>query len=70
LGNLCRLRIVHASFSTGRLGLFALLFTVALGADVLVEGPDLGIDGMHGYLLAPQLFELSARPVILSDLNV
>jgi DNA-binding NarL/FixJ family response regulator len=49
-------------------GLFLLVFLIALSAEVLVEGPDLRTDGMHG-LLAPKALGLSARPVMVFDLD-
>jgi hypothetical protein len=45
-----------------------ILFLVVVGAEVWVMGPDLRTDGVHG-LLAPQLLGLSARPMVLYDLD-
>jgi DNA-binding NarL/FixJ family response regulator len=50
------------------LGILLLLFLFMLGGEVLVRGPDLRTDGLHG-LLAPQLLGLSAQPVVLYDLE-
>jgi DNA-binding NarL/FixJ family response regulator len=50
------------------LGILLLLFLLVLGGEVLVRGPDLRTDGLHG-LLAPQLLGLSAQPVVLYDLE-
>lgn len=47
---------------------FVVLFLVVLGFEVWVLGPDLRTDGMHG-LLAPQVLGLSARPMVLYDLD-
>ncbi len=44
------------------------VFLVILGGEVWVKGPDLRTDGMHG-ILAPQLLGLSARPMVLYDLD-
>jgi DNA-binding NarL/FixJ family response regulator len=44
------------------------LFLVVLGGEIWVRGPDLRADGMHG-LLAPQMLGLSARPMMLYDLD-
>jgi hypothetical protein len=49
-------------------GAFLLIFLVALSAEVQVEGPDLRTDGMHGWL-APKALGLSARPVMVFDLD-
>jgi CheY-like chemotaxis protein len=45
-----------------------ILFLVVLGGEIWVKGPDLRADGMHG-LLAPQMLGLSARPMMLYDLD-
>jgi hypothetical protein len=50
------------------LSLFVIVFLVALGGEVLVEGPDLRPDGIHG-ILAPQVLGFSAKPMILYDLD-
>jgi DNA-binding response OmpR family regulator len=50
------------------LGIFIVVFLVALGGEVLVEGPDLRADGMHG-ILAPQVLGFSAKPMMLYDLD-
>ena len=44
------------------------LFLVVLGGEIWVKGPDLRTDGMHG-ILAPQMLGLSARPMMLYDLD-
>ena len=44
------------------------LFLLALGAEVLIKGPDLRADGLHG-ILAPKVLGLSAKPVMLFDLD-
>ncbi|MFC2036573.1 response regulator transcription factor [Chloroflexota bacterium] len=44
------------------------LFLVVLGAEVWIRGPDLQTDGMHG-LLAPSMLGLTARPMVLYDLD-
>jgi DNA-binding NarL/FixJ family response regulator len=57
---------------TGRVlvtvGAFLLIFLVALSAEVMVEGPDLRTDGMHGSL-APKALGLYARPMMIFDLD-
>jgi DNA-binding NarL/FixJ family response regulator len=45
-----------------------ILFMVVLGAEVWVLGPDLQTDGLHG-IIAPQILGLSARPMVLYDLD-
>jgi hypothetical protein len=45
-----------------------LIFLVALSVEVQVEGPDQRTDGLHGWL-APKALGLSARPVMISDLD-
>ena len=50
------------------LAIFLILFMVVLGAEVWVLGPDLRTDGMHG-LIAPQVLGMSARPMVLHDLD-
>lgn len=52
----------------GFLGLVLIVFTLALGAEVHTIGPDLRADGLHG-ILAPKVLGLSAKPVMLYDLN-
>ena len=48
--------------------LLVILFLVVLGGEIWVKGPDLRADGMHG-ILAPQMLGLSARPMMLYDLD-
>jgi len=50
------------------LGVLLLIFLIVLGGEVLIRGPDLRTDGMHG-ILAPGVLGLSARPVMLYDLD-
>ena len=45
-----------------------ILFLIVVGGEVWIKGPDLRTDGLHG-LLAPQLLGLSARPMVLYDLD-
>ena len=52
----------------GFLGLILIGFMVALGAEVLIMGPDLRTDGLHG-ILAPKVLGFSATPVMLFDLD-
>jgi CheY-like chemotaxis protein len=49
-------------------GVFLLIFLVGLSAEVMLEGPDLRTDGMHG-TLAPKALGLYARPVTVFDLD-
>ncbi len=50
------------------LGLILVIFMVALGAEVLIMGPDLRPDGLHG-ILAPKVLGFSAKPIMLYDLD-
>jgi DNA-binding NarL/FixJ family response regulator len=52
----------------GFLGLILIVFLLALGAEVLIKGPDLRPDGLHG-ILAPKVLGFSAIPVMLYDLD-
>ena len=52
----------------GFLGLILIVFLLALGAEVLIMGPDLRADGLHG-ILAPKVLGFSAIPVMLFDLD-
>ena len=45
-----------------------ILFFIVLGGEIWIAGPDLRADGLHG-ILAPQMLGLSARPVVLYDLD-
>ena len=49
-------------------GMLLLIFLVGLSAEVMLEGPDLRTDGMHG-TLAPKALGLYARPVTVFDLD-
>ena len=52
----------------GFLGLVLVIFLLAVGAEVLIMGPDLRTDGLHG-IIAPQVLGFSAKPVMLYDLD-
>jgi DNA-binding NarL/FixJ family response regulator len=52
----------------GFLGLILIVFLLALGAEVLITGPDLRADGLHG-ILAPKVLGFRATPVMLYDLD-
>ena len=52
----------------GFLGLILIVFLLALGAEVLIMGPDLRADGLHG-ILAPKVLGFKAIPVMLYDLD-
>jgi DNA-binding NarL/FixJ family response regulator len=52
----------------GFLGIILVIFLLALGAEVLIKGPDLRADGVHG-ILAPKVLGFSAIPVMLFDLD-
>lgn len=52
----------------GFFGLVLVVFLLALGAEVLIVGPDLRPDGLHG-VLAPKVLGFQARPVMLYDLD-
>lgn len=50
------------------LGGLILLLMFVLSAEVFLRGPDLRPDGLHG-IIAPRVLDLSARPVMIHDLN-
>ena len=52
----------------GFLGLVLIVFLLALGTEVFVQGPDLRTDGLHG-IMAPQVLGFRARPILLHDLD-
>lgn len=52
----------------GFLGVILVFFLLILGAEVLIMGPDLRPDGLHGFL-APKVLGFKATPVILYDLD-
>ena len=52
----------------GLLGLILVVFLLGVGAEVLIMGPDLRPDGLHG-IIAPQVLGFSAKPVMLYDLD-
>ncbi len=52
----------------GLLGIVIIAFLLALGAEVLIVGPDLRVDGLHG-VLAPKVLGITAHPVMLFDLD-
>jgi DNA-binding NarL/FixJ family response regulator len=52
----------------GFLSLILITFLLALGVEVLIKGPDLRVDGVHG-ILAPKVLGFSAIPVLLYDLD-
>ncbi|GAG75428.1 unnamed protein product, partial [marine sediment metagenome] len=52
--------------SSSELVIFLLIFLGVLGGEVLVKGPDLQTDGLHGWI-APQVLGLSARPVMKGE---
>ena len=52
----------------GFLGIILIIFLLALGAEVLIKGPDLRTDGVHG-ILAPKVLGFSAIPVLVFDLD-
>jgi hypothetical protein len=52
----------------GFLGIVIIVFLLALGAEVLIVGPDLRTDGLHG-VLAPEVLGFRARPVMVYDLD-
>lgn len=52
----------------GFLGLILIVFLLALGAEVLIMGPDLRADGLHG-ILAPKVLGFKAIPMMLYDLD-
>jgi hypothetical protein len=52
----------------GFLAVVVVLFLLILGTEVLVLGPQLETDGLHGFL-APQVLGFSAKPIMLYDLE-
>ena len=52
----------------GFLGVVIILFLVIMGAEVLIKGPDLRTDGLHGFLV-PEVLGFSANPITLYDLD-
>jgi len=50
------------------LGIVIFVFLLVLGMEVLILGPDLQTDGLHG-LLAPTVLGLRARPVMVYDVE-
>jgi hypothetical protein len=52
----------------GFFGLILIVFLLALGIEVLIMGPDLRTDGLHG-ILAPRVLGFRATPVTLYDLD-
>ncbi|MBK5107119.1 MAG: response regulator transcription factor [Anaerolineales bacterium] len=52
----------------GFLGVILVVFLLALGVEVLIKGPDLRVDGVHGFL-APKVLGFKAIPVMLFDLD-
>jgi hypothetical protein len=52
----------------GFFGLILIVFLLALGAEVLIMGPDLRADGLHG-ILAPKVLGFKAIPMMLYDLD-
>lgn len=45
-----------------------LIFLLLLGTEVLIIGPELRVDGLHG-ILAPKVLDLGARPVMIYGLD-
>ena len=52
----------------GFIGIILVVFLLVLGAEVLIKGPDLRPDGVHGFL-APQVLGFKAKPIMLFDLD-
>ena len=52
----------------GFLGIILVAFLLILGAEVLLIGPDLHPDGVHGFI-APQVLGFTAKPIMLYDLE-
>jgi hypothetical protein len=50
------------------LGIVIVVFLLVLGIEVLILGPDLRADGLHG-VLAPAVLGFGARPVMVYDLD-
>jgi CheY-like chemotaxis protein len=49
-------------------GVLFLILMIVLSAEVFLVGPNLFPDGLHGFL-APKVLDLSAKPVMIYDLN-
>ena len=52
----------------GFLGVAPIVFVVAMGVEVMIAGPDLHPDGLHG-VLAPEVLGFRARPMMLHNLD-
>lgn len=52
----------------GFLGVILVVFLLAIGVEVMIKGPDLRVDGVHG-ILAPKVLGFTAIPVMLFDLD-
>lgn len=50
------------------LAVVIIIFLMVLGVEVWITGPDLRVDGLHGFL-APSVLGFGARPVTLYDLD-
>ena len=68
LPNLLHLPHLDSWRVLGLLGLILVVFLLGVGAEVLIMGPDLRPDGLHG-IIAPQVLGFSAKPVMLYDLD-
>jgi DNA-binding NarL/FixJ family response regulator len=68
LPNLLHLPHIDSWRVLGFFGLILIVFLLALGAEVLIMGPDLRADGLHG-ILAPKVLGFKAIPMMLYDLD-
>lgn len=68
LPDLLRISKVSMRRTMAILAVLVILFLVLLSAEVLVAGPDLRTDGVHG-ILAPRVLGLGAEPARIYDLD-
>ncbi|MCJ7660090.1 MAG: hypothetical protein MUO67_13170, partial [Anaerolineales bacterium] len=68
LPNLLHLPHLDSWRVLGFLGLVLIVFLLGVGTEVLIMGPDLRPDGLHG-IIAPQVLGFRATPIMLYDLD-
>ena len=68
LPNLLHLPHLDSWRVLGFLGIVLVAFLLAVGAEVLILGPNLQPDGVHG-IIAPQVLGFTAKPIMLYDLE-
>jgi len=68
LPNLLHLPHLDSWRVLGFLSILLVFFLLTLGTEVLIKGPDLRPDGVHGFI-APQVLGFKATPIMLFDLE-